>query len=1143
MEQDLISDCLPRSFKDKEWLRRSDRQNCINFTGSNPLPMTGLTLYKASAGSGKTFKLTGEYLQLLFHNPGLYRHILAVTFTNKATGEMKQRILYELDRLASGKDSGYRQMLQQRFEMDDQQVQQQAGRVLHNILHDYSRFSVSTIDRFFQRILRTFARELGLQSGYTLETDHEEILNFVVDELLLATEKDEQLRNWLVEFGSSRMSEGKSWDFQEDILKLAGELMKEEVKDLRLADKEKAGNRDRLTHYVSKLKKERARFENHVQSLGRKAADAMAQNGLTIDDFDHKRTGVARYFQYLKNRDFVNDYEKLEAKTHTMKVLDDPEKWPASDADKHTKEQVISLARNTLNDLLNEALAYIDNHRRHYITVREILKNVYVLGLLVDIQQRVARYCREKNVFLIADAGEFLRRIIGNNDAPFIYEKAGSTYQHFMIDEFQDTSHFQWDNFKPLISDSLAQNRYNLLVGDVKQSIYRWRNSDWKILQDDVYHEFASALNSQALEYNWRSRENIVAYNNTFFHDAPVMLQNHYDGEVSQQGIDNPYSNKLREAYRDVLQKMPRDHEGGQVVTRFFPHQDKKQSEAREKALEQLITDIEKMQDQGYPLSDMAVMVRTHAEGQQVADALTGKQKEAGGPKAYRYDFISNDALYVMRAESVKLLCALFRHLVAPDDPVNQAFIRDTYRRVFLGEEPDGQQQHELFKHRGNTLAGSLPEAFTEHQEELRRMPLYELTERLIYIFNIHDLPGEIPYLQAFQETVLDYSRRYASDLNSFLEWWDDHAHKKMLQLPEDYDAIRILTIHKSKGLEYKVVLIPFCNWELSFSASGGKKKYLWCTPGQSPLDEVEVVPVEYNKNIAATHFYQEYFSEKFHQYVDKLNMLYVAFTRAEEVLITYAPIKTGADGEPTYRKKDKAITQMGDLIHAVYEKQDHFSRPGDPSAPFWDSLGDHWDPESMVFSRGEIPGDTDEEQSAENRLLQETYPVYSSKPRLHLRYEHEEFFSEHTDLFRGTVDYGRIMHQVFEYIHTLDDVEPALDRVYLDGKISSSERSRLQKDILQSIRQSGVEEWFSGSWRIFNEKEILLPGGRSHRPDRVMFKDGQTVVLDYKFGEREEDSYRRKMRRYLKELSNMGYNNAVGYIWYINQEKLTKVT
>jgi len=1098
--------------------------------------MAGLKIYKASAGSGKTFSLTQQYLLMLFRNPSLYRHILAVTFTNKATAEMKHRILDELNTLANGRESKHLPAIKANLNLKDYEIQRRAFNVLKNILHDYSRFSVNTIDRFFQRVIRTFARELGLQSGYTLETDETEILNYVIDDLLLATEKDDQLRRWLVDFARSRMMEEKSWNFREEITSLAGELMKEEVKDLQVS---KISDRKTLNDYLKTLKQEQNRFENTLKGYGKQAVDIIERNGLNVDYFNRKGSGVARYFYYLKEA----RKDKLTPNQNVLKVLDDPEKWPSSNLKKEDKQLVISLARDQLNPILREIVDYCNDNCERYQSVREIQRNIYVLGILGDIQNRLYEYCREKNLFLISDAADFLRDIISGNDAPFVYEKTGSMYHHFMIDEFQDTSRFQWENFKPLLRNSLSQNWSNLMVGDVKQSIYRWRNGDWKILEDEVPAEFSQfPVDQEELIYNRRSLHNIISYNNTVFHFARYVLQHHFDFQIQAHHGENPWEGKLLEAYKDVMQKLPEKREGGYVLNRFYRHLHNQQQEAREKIKQQLIRDIESLQDQHYNLSDIAIIVRKNSEGQEIADALMEYRNSTQASSKYRYDVISNDSLYVGRAESVKFILSVFQYLIKPDDAINRAFIKEAYNNTILTKGYGQQNWHALFREAGDDLTEHLPRDFVENLSGLKRMSLYELTERLISIFNLNRIEGEIQYIQAFQEIILDFSRRYASDLNTFLEWWKENGWKQKLQLPEDYDAIRITTIHKVKGLEFKAVLIPFCNWELDTTSSGVRKNYLWCRPDDQYLGKVGVVPVNYSGNLADTLFRDTYYYEKFHNYVDNLNLLYVALTRAEEVLFTYVPIQVKKEGTLNYTVSDKGLTTIGEMIHYIYINYEALPPSDNSEFPFIKDLKIYWDEETGMLEWGELPEMAHFEAGEENLLEQQNYPVYSTMPRLHLKYEHSEFFSDKTDLFQGSVDYGKLMHHIFAGIHSISDIEEALEQVYLEGKINEAEKKELRKRIEYLVNHRQVKDWFDGSWEVFTEREILLPDGKTYRPDRVMMKNGQTVVVDYKFGEKKDQLYKKQIGYYLKQIRNMGYDHPVGYIWYVNQNTLTEV-
>jgi len=1098
--------------------------------------MAHLNIYKASAGSGKTFTLTQQFLLMLLENPALYKHVLAVTFTNKATGEMKQRILQELNILANEKISSHSSALKAHLKLDDRQIRERAKQIMQFILHDYSRFSVSTIDHFFQRIIRTFARELGLQSGYILETDESEILNFVVDQVLLATEDDAQLRRWLVDFARTRMMEEKSWNFREEILSLAEELTKEAVKTV---PDDQNHNRKNLQEYLNDLKRLQEWFENTLKGYGREGVRLIEDNGLDIIHFNRTSRGVGRYFYYLQ----AGAEEKLAPNSFVVQVMDNPDKWPAGKLNNDTKNRVISLAREHLNPILNKAVAFYNQHHKKYHSVKEIQKNIYVLGILGDIQSRLYQYCREKNLFLISDAANFLKEIISGNDTPFVYEKTGSIYQHFMIDEFQDTSRFQWENFKPLIENSLAQNQKNLMVGDVKQSIYRWRNGDWKILEDEVEKDFSHySLEMENLVYNRRSSENIIAYNNTIFHHARTVLQHLFNNQISVHQAHNPWQHKLLDAYADVMQKLPEKRTGGYILNCFVTHSHGQQQATGDKFKKRMVEDLERLQDCGYKLSDMAILVRKNREGQEIADFLMEYKNQRQSASGYRYDVISNDSLYIGRAESVRFILALFRYMVNPDDAINRAFIRDTYHRVILNESVTAQNHHDILRERYDELPDDLPASFWEKLGALKKTPLYEMTEKLINQFGIHQIKGEIPYIEAFQENVLEFSSRHAADLNTFLEWWDRIGKKRKLQLPEDYDAIRITTIHKAKGLEFKAVIIPFCNWEIDNMASGMQKNYLWCQPEDHELARLGRIPLDYSNKLVNTLFIKDYFHEKFHNYVDNLNLLYVALTRAQEVLISYSAIKIKNDGTINYQANEKGISDVGELMHFMLSGNKSPQSGQFQDFPFINDLKSYWDEQNMIFKMGNLKQKSQTSGHPSHTIDHDDYPVYKSLPNLRLKFEYAGYFSNKTDLFQHKIDYGKIMHLVFSRIHSEKDIEEALETVYLEGKINLSEKDDLHKRIRQLMENPDVKNWFSENWSVLTEKEILLPDGRVYRPDRIMFRDDQAVVIDYKFGVKQNPVHMKQVKEYLKQIRKMGYKQTKGYIWYVNQNWIKKV-
>jgi ATP-dependent exoDNAse (exonuclease V) beta subunit len=1096
--------------------------------------MSSLTVYRASAGSGKTFKLTQQYLVMVLRNPERYRNILAVTFTNKATAEMKTRIIDELYNLSEAKESKHAKILKSILELNDHQLMQQAKRALRLILHDYSRFSVSTIDHFFQRVIRNFAYEIGLQAGYNLEMDQSEILDYVIDELLLATSEDDQLKNWLVEFAQSRIQEGKSWDFRNEILALAWELSNEQVKALNLDMNDSMKNRDVLVDYVKKLNKIISSFENGLKKYGENGVQEVEQAGLTAKDFKYTGNAV-NWFYYLKNK----KKDKFEPKTNTRKGLEGSVNWPKPKLDEKTKDVIQNLAEDHLIGILEEAVEFYENNSKQYFSALEIKRNIYVLGIMTDIQKRMNDYCKEKNIFLISDAADLLRNIIGDNEAPFVYEKTGSIYRHFMIDEFQDTSRFQWENFKPLIHNSLSENGRNIIVGDIKQSIYRWRNSDWKILSDEVHSEFVNRPpDMKFLDRNYRSTQNIVAYNNTLFSFVPSILQEKFNGETNLQGPDNPWNHKLNEAYEDVLQGLPFTREGGYVRHEGITYKKGDIDEAKQQITERVIKDIENLQDHGYSLSDMAILVRKNSEGQEIANAILEYKNSSFSSSQYQYDVISNDSLYIRNAESVKLIIALFRYLINPADQINKTFIKEMYHRVILNEDYHSGNIHGLFSD-NEGFDQFVPKDFIDNLEQLKRTPIYELVERLIHIFDIQSLNDEIPYIQAFQNIILDFSRRNASDVSSFINWWDTNGSGKKLQLPENYDAIRIITIHKAKGLEFKAVIIPYSNWELDNPSSGIRKNFIWSQPNIENLDDLGAVPVNYKASLANTIFAGEYYSELFHNYVDNLNLLYVAFTRAEEVLISYIPLQVTRQDKLNYIDKGNGVTHVGELLHFVHNNQ-FTSTTEDEEKPLIKNLRAYWNEERLTFEWGAIHKEKESEYKERQQLKIKEYPSYKEKPSVSLKYEHTEFFKETPDLL-GRVDYGKIMHQIFELIEVEDDLDFALEQVYFEGKINGKEKDELKNQIKGLFRNENVKSWFSGEWKVFSERDILLPNGNIYRPDRVMMNENETVIVDYKFGEKQA-RHKKQVNFYQKQLQQMGYKNIIGYLWYVSMNQIEKV-
>ena len=1048
-----------------------------------------LTIYRASAGAGKTHKLTGEYLMLLFSQPGAYRRILAVTFTNKATDEMKTRIVQELYHLASGRASDYIQLLSSAYSLTERQVREQARKILVAILHDYSAFNISTIDRFFQQTMRAFTREIGLQGGYGIEMDQELVLTEAIDNLLADLEKPESkdLLGWLLRFAENKIEDGGGWSLRQDIMSLSREVYKafsEEVgKDI--ADKQA------LDAYKNELYAIIRSVEAEAKRLGEEGVALLKQFALQPSDFKGGSRSPFFYFEKLAKGE-------MKEPTATFQALpDNPDAYTTKTTPPGLRQIIGCVYEEGLNACVKNIVSLFANLTA-YNTAREIVRYYYTLGILTDISRQIAFYREEKNVMLIADTTELLNKVISGSDAPFIYEKTGTHVDHYMIDEFQDTSGMQWNNFRPLVEESLANGRANLIVGDVKQSIYRFRNSDWKLLDEQVRRDFEDEqVREDTLKDNWRSCRHIVEFNNAFFTAAPAILQDLYNEALKNSSLSEEertaFSARIMAAYDDSSQRVPPPFQkkDGHVRIDFLSGDEDK--DWKQEAMERLPATLERLQDSGYALKDIAILVRTNQEGALVADTLLAYKEEHPSDR-YNYDIISDDALFVGSSPAVRFLIAVLRYLRNPEDRTNRKLAMYAYQ-VLTGKFGESEADESVF----------------QNLQSISRQSLYEVTEGLFRNFSAYFPETEQVFVQAFLDMVSEYAQKESADLNRFLRWWDETGYRKTIATPDGQNAIRILTVHKSKGLGFKVVIIPFGDWEIDHKPT--KPVILWCHPEKKPFDRLHLVPVRYGQILSSTIFAKDYFKERLHAFIDNLNTLYVAFTRSKEELIVFSPRPRKINKEGKVEK----ITSIADLLWAGVEtdiEDDTFER------------GEWWHPAS-----GRTAEDTLEEIPMSR--------LYSVSPddRLQLRLHGKGFFFDNARRKHGT-----LMHEVLSRIRTPKDIPASVESYRLAGVINREEAAELISRLEELLQAEEVKAWYDGSARVLNEVDILFGKGLSKRPDRVIIKGGKVIVVDYKFGERQDKRHPNQVRNYLQLIRKMGFERVDGYLWYVELGKIEAV-
>jgi ATP-dependent helicase/nuclease subunit A len=1059
-----------------------------------------LTIYSASAGSGKTYTLTEIYLISLFTSRYNYRKILAVTFTNKATAEMKSRILESLHNLSTGKNGDHLGVLMDRTGKSEEWIRNEAGEILNTILHDYSRFSISTIDSFFQKILRAFVRDVGLQSGFNIELDHSAILASAVDEMLNSAVEGSTLNKWLTRYALNNIEEERSWNLRENIPILAQELFKEKYKILSRDAQTRLEDKDFLLSYIGRLRNLRISFEKELKDAGAKAMELYSRFGLTDDMFYRKSQGVPGFIRLLQsgNTSGPNSYVRELEKS--------PPRWSTATPSVQVREALDA----GLEEVILNVIRYWDDSVKDYLTARVILSNIYSLGIMSDILSKIRAITQDNNSFLLSEAGDVLSQITGEDQSPFIYEKVGNRFEKFMVDEFQDTSSLQWKNLQPLIENSMAEGNDNLVVGDVKQSIYRWRNSDWRILGVDLYGMVdGDRFISKPLTSNWRSLSNIIRFNNSLFTVIPEILDNEFKEDSSSVSFSNIYS--------EAIQNEPKERPGGYVRIEFIANED--EMKAQEKILARLPEVVETIQQNGYNASDIGILVRDNREGARVLKTFIDYSNNASQEKLdhFNYNIVSGDSLLLSNSHVINFIISVLRVVSNPEDMISRALMLRYYLLSTGNKEADTVSL--VSEMLTTTTDRYFPEGYNSLLEKIRQLPLFEATEKIIGFFGLGTSASDIAYLTTFQDHVVSFTGNRSADLQSFLEWWEDTGSGKSVVLPGDQNAMRILTIHKSKGLEFEVVIIPFLTWPLDHVPA--KQTFLWIKPDKDPFSEIGLVPVRYGSDLAKTLFSESYNEEKHSIFVDNINLLYVAFTRAREVIYGFS-----------------LKSPRKDSVAAVIRKA--FAAGIQPEKAGCLALDSYYDDGKDLFEFGTLPVKTKRTEEI-NALRLNEYNVGKTTSSLKLKLRGENYFSPQWIELQERINYGKIMHTIFENIRTGSDVVSAVNKAVNEGVITSAESEAMCLKIERLIQSQPVSEWFDPASKVITESVILLPSGMTRRPDRVVFMDGRTVVIDFKFGE-ESDSYAGQVGQYKRLLNEMGYKGVEGYIWYVDSEKIVKV-
>lgn len=1043
-------------------------------------------IYRSSAGSGKTRTLAKRYILLaLSRQPEYFRSILAVTFANKATQEMKTRILEYLDDFANGRPNNLANEIKQELHLSDDELKSKSEEVLAIILHRYSQFSISTIDAFFQRVIRSFTREAGLMGNFRLEVDTDFVLDEVIAALLDDLGPDRQdLTDWVVQFSRERLLEGDNWNVEYSLKQFAKEIFKEQFKTVeeRILGSENIieDNRKMLEF----LQAEVATYRNFMRSKASEAMRILETNNIKVSDFAYGDAGTI----YAWFRDLSLGRNRSRDTTRIQQSVLGPTDWFKKGI---YREKYLAIADREIMPIVREMVTYDDDKSIIARTAEQVLKNFYAFGLITDIVRKLRDYREENNVLMLADASKFLNGVINNSDTPFVYEKVGSYYRNYLIDEFQDTSLFQWKNFTPLLREAGDQGYFSLIVGDVKQSIYRWRSGDLEILQKHVVNEFGEQRTEIIpLDTNYRSAGNIVDFNNTMFKAAAARVALHVG------------DNLPAEVFAEAEQKKSKWVDDGFVRMKFFEKNDEEEG-WEDQALKMIPLWMEQLQDKGAKQKEIAILVRKNEEGQRIAQYLLNFRNTPEAKPGYSYEVVSNESLRLDTSLSVNIIISALQFLKNPQDRVARGQL--AYE---LAQDPS----NDLFIRAGSRdrFEETLPSEFLKRLKHFKQLSLFELTEELVQIFNLGEKPEELAYILALQDQILEFSARERTDINSFLDWWDMYKAKKSIKVSSSIDAANIVTVHSSKGLQYKYVIVPFCNWRFGHEAS---TPLMWITPTEKPFDNMGALALKFSNDLKRTQFEAAYQEEHVKVYLDNLNLLYVAFTRAEWGLIVTGPLSSSGK-----------LNYVGEVVQAVLQEKYPMQFNG------------------SEFAIGEVS--TMPDQQVKTDLLEqrlERYPSTDWREKLVIKREGSEFFEDHVSEKRSKINRGILIHTVLSRIIYKSDAEEKLAGFFLEHALPNEDMEAVRKEVYAVLDHPVMGTWFTKDWEIKAEALVLLPGGMQKRIDRIMLGKKRTVIVDYKTGER-KSADRAQIETYARVLTQMGYPSVQAYLVYLKDMKLDEV-
>ena len=1047
-----------------------------------------LHIYKASAGSGKTFTLAINFIRMLIEHPDDYRHILAVTFTNKATAEMKQRILSKLYGIAySTPDAkSYYNVIKETTKLPEETIRQRAREALHLLIHDYSHLRVETIDSFFQSVLRGLARELNLGTGMNIELDTRKVISDAVDIMLRELKPGDATLEWIVSYITDEIDDGQQWNITHDVKKFAANIHNESYQRKASELRQQLQTGKVLQPLRSHLITERAKAIHLIEERATDFFNLIERHGYTVDDFSNKTGGACGYYLKIQKGEYTT-----ELSARAQAAANDAKGWVSASSKQY--KEILDFANTYLVPHINETHRVCCQYVPVIYTCDLVTHHLNQLQLIDSIHDYILRLNKEENRFLLADTCQMLSHM-RHGDSSFVFEKLGYYIEHIMIDEFQDTSRMQWDNFFLLLLEGLSRGKRSLLVGDVKQAIYRWRGSDWRILNQEVQTILQQYTSSTAirLDTNRRSLQDVVKFNNMLFTECNTILAN-------QLGEEN--ARPLLQAYADVEQKFLSENAGGYVrISNITTEEKETETEAMCHAVAEHIIELRQA---GIKDNQIAILTRTNTQIAHMVDYM--------GQHHPDIHLFSADAYLLETSVAVNMIIAALRWINDEQDLSLLHLAIDYHHKIL----DNGLQPEDVIAMRNS--AYGLPQALTQERLALQQTPLYELAEKLYRLLGLSSITYEAGYIMTFFDRLQQFCTDKPGNLIDFLHYWDDELHKAAIPAGNS-EGIEAMTIHKSKGLEFHTVILPFCNWALN-----KYKGLLWVETDDPMMENLATIPISYSKKMTNSIFTKEHNEELLQQTVDNYNLLYVACTRPKCNLLILKPVEKNTSSKN--KKTDDNINTVGKLISRAINMNDDVIEYG-----------------NLCVSHPQIESDTTETKENINPFeLQSTaIKVEMHSEELTAKFkqsnESKRYIPEQEEENVMYMEQGLLLHEVLSRMSTATDITAAIDQLMQEGIINdANQRKSIEGIITHALQSPQAADWFSGKYELFNECSIIYKQksvAKIIRPDRVMRDGDRLIVVDFKFA-RPNSDHEKQVSNYVQRLQEMGYRHVEGYVWY----------